>query len=131
MNIVRVTPMFIAPIVPVSARKWDKNVCHLGSKPLPGGRTYVTRCYGNRVLQATACEVNDGVLQARREVMRKLRHDLKIQYDSPREMDWTIYDGRITFDDPMTKLSGKLQYKVRKETTSICYYSFLTHMFRE
>lgn len=57
--------------------------------------------------------VQPDVLAKRRSVVPLLRHDLLIQYDAPRLMNWDLYDSSITFDDPMTKLSGKLQYRVR------------------
>lgn len=49
----------------------------------------------------------------REAVLHVLEHDLPKQYDNPRQLNWCIYDDDITFDDPVTQLSGKLQYKVR------------------
>lgn len=53
------------------------------------------------------------LIAKRRRTMQTLRRDLEMQYSSPRSLDWTIYDDYIAFDDPMTILSGKLQYRVR------------------
>ena len=49
---------------------------------------------------------------AREEVVKVLAIDLARQYEAPREMDFSIYDDKVTFDDPTTKLQGKLMYKV-------------------
>lgn len=53
------------------------------------------------------------VLQQRLGVIEALQGDLRMQYDTPRQMDWDLYDDAIDFDDPLTTLSGKLAYKVR------------------
>lgn len=49
---------------------------------------------------------------ARQEVRNILERDLSRQYDAPLRLDWSIYDDNVTFDDPTTKLDGKLMYKV-------------------
>ena len=50
---------------------------------------------------------------SRKRVAETLAKDLLRQYENPNKMDWGIYDNSITFDDPMTRLKGKLMYKVR------------------
>lgn len=52
--------------------------------------------------------------EQREEIMHVLKRDLLRQYDEPRQLNWDIYDDDITFDDPATQLSGKLQYRVRR-----------------
>lgn len=49
---------------------------------------------------------------AREEVVKTLARDLARQYDAPRELDFSIFDDRVTFDDPTTQLKGKLLYRV-------------------
>jgi Uncharacterized conserved protein (DUF2358) len=39
-----------------------------------------------------------------------LKRDLPRQYDRPQTMDFSIYDRRILFTDPMTRLKGWLNY---------------------
>ena len=46
-------------------------------------------------------------------IVRELKKDLPKQYAYPRKMNWEIYDTTVTFDDPLTKLRGKLAYRVR------------------
>lgn len=50
---------------------------------------------------------------ARKEVVRTLAKDLRRQYEAPLTMDFSIFDNNVTFDDPTTKLNGKLLYRVR------------------
>lgn len=52
------------------------------------------------------------LLAARRQVTEVLRKDLMRQYDEPNNLDWSIFDNQVSFDDPMTKLRGKLMYRV-------------------
>ena len=47
----------------------------------------------------------------RQSIVKKLAADLPTQYAAPLAMDWSIYNARITFDDPLTKLSGLFLYK--------------------
>lgn len=57
-----------------------------------------------------ACQ--NGLLVQREKVVPLLRRDLLIQLDAPNSMNWDLYDSSITFDDPMTQLSGRLPYRV-------------------
>jgi len=52
------------------------------------------------------------LLVARKKVASVLARDLQNQYTAPSNLDWSIYATNISFDDPMTKLKGKLLYKV-------------------
>lgn len=60
----------------------------------------------------TALCMKTSLQAAREQVMKVLAIDLARQYQAPREMDFSIYDDKVTFDDPTTKLQGKLMYKV-------------------
>lgn len=53
---------------------------------------------------------------ARAQVARLLARDLPTQYTTPLAIDWSIYNRNVTFDDPLTKLSGLLMYKVRRRS---------------
>lgn len=57
-------------------------------------------------------------LRSRTQVVEKLRVDLKRQYRTPRQLDWSIYDNDVSFDDPVTQLSGIVAYKVRASRIS-------------
>lgn len=49
---------------------------------------------------------------AREEVVRVLTRDLARQYSAPRDLDFSIFDDKLIFDDPTTQLKGKLMYRV-------------------
>lgn len=71
-----------------------------------------------RIHQRNGCCMTSNVqlqpelLAARRRVTEVLRKDLMRQYDEPNNLDWSIFDNQVSFDDPMTKLRGKLMYRV-------------------
>lgn len=48
----------------------------------------------------------------RNRAMNQLRQDLLKQYVAPRTLNWDLYDESIKFDDPLAKISGKMQYRV-------------------
>lgn len=48
---------------------------------------------------------------AAERVAQLLKRDLPLQYTSPQAMDFSIYDRRLLFTDPMTRLEGKLNYR--------------------
>ena len=58
--------------------------------------------------RCSATATNRAVREA---VAKKLAADLPTQYAAPLAMDWSIYNSRVTFDDPLTKLSGLFLYK--------------------
>lgn len=53
---------------------------------------------------------------ARVQVARLLARDLPTQYAAPLAMDWSIYNRNLTFDDPLTEISGLFFYKVRRRS---------------
>lgn len=59
---------------------------------------------------------------ARQEVVKVLARDLARQYEAPLDLDFSIYDDKVTFDDPTTQLNGKLMYRVCfSDGTSNCW----------
>lgn len=52
------------------------------------------------------------LFQARERVAEVLRRDLPRQYEHPLKLDFSIFHKNITFDDPMTNISGLNMYKV-------------------
>lgn len=49
--------------------------------------------------------------QRSKEVLEILRMDLPRQYDAINKMDFSIFSDDVRFDDPWTKINGKLNYR--------------------
>mmetsp|Transcript_1166 Transcript_1166/g.3617 ORF Transcript_1166/g.3617 Transcript_1166/m.3617 type:complete len:151 (-) Transcript_1166:72-524(-) len=54
------------------------------------------------------CQAEQARLQ---EITSTLKKDLPRQYDEVTDLDFSIYTGNMKFDDPWTKLRGKLLYR--------------------
>eukprot|EP00177_Eucheuma_denticulatum_P003974 GFKZ01007180.1.p1 GENE.GFKZ01007180.1~~GFKZ01007180.1.p1 ORF type:complete len:185 (-),score=13.98 GFKZ01007180.1:696-1250(-) len=87
--------------------------------PLGGPRSYFGLETSARIVPASCkrreqsgvVQMSNSLLAARQEVARILARDLARQYESPLSIDFSVYDENVTFDDPTTKLKGKLMYK--------------------
>lgn len=65
-----------------------------------------------RKVKNVVIRMSDSLNASRQEVMKILVRDLTKQYDTPLDLDWSIYDEKVSFDDPATKIYGKLNYMV-------------------
>lgn len=75
--------------------------------------SHTTKVFSRPTCVHVRVSVSGSLTAKRANVVPELRRDLLRQYEEPRKLDWELYDRSVTFDDPMTQLSGRVQYKVR------------------
>lgn len=80
-------------------------------------------CLGTKKTSIVLCCSN-----RKQAVARKLAVDLPTQFVTPRQMDWSIYSKSITFDDPLTTISGLLLYKVHFRSIQSVVYAFASNI---